>query len=234
LAYHSGGLDFCGLLKEVEKISGIEWIRFVTAHPKDFSEPVIETLANLKKFCPCLHLPLQSGSNRILALMRRHYTKEEFLKKIKLTRALIPEVSFTTDLMVGFPTETDEDFSETLTMVEEIRFDFAYMFQYSPRPQTAALKIKPEVDPKVAHSRLEQLIKVQSRITKENTERLIGKEFLAMVEGSKGSQTLARTKTNKIVVLDNGEPQAEGEIIKVKIIGVRGWTLVGEEKKEAK
>ncbi|MEO0094086.1 MAG: tRNA (N6-isopentenyl adenosine(37)-C2)-methylthiotransferase MiaB [candidate division WOR-3 bacterium] len=225
LAYHYNGMDFGGLLKEVEKIPGVEWLRFITAHPKDFSKEVITTLAGIKKFCPCIHLPLQSGSNRILALMNRRYTKEEYLERIELARQYIPEVVFTTDIMVGFPTETEDDFNQTKEMLEKIRFDFAYMFQYSPRPQTQALTIKPEVDFATGRRRLAKLIALQSQITKENNQKLIGQELEVMVEKHQTDQSLARTKSNKVVVLDRLEPI--GAILKVKIIGMRGWTLVG-------
>lgn len=230
LAYRHNGLCFCDLIKEVASIPQIERIRFITAHPKDFSPRVIETLATIKKVCPNIHLPLQSGSNRILGLMNRHYTKEEYLAKIKLARQYIPDVVFTTDLMVGFPTETEADFEETLAAVTEIRFDFAYMFKYSPRPGTTALKLAPEVDASVAQKRLEQLIRLQTKITKENNQVLIGKEFEVLVESLKehngGKQAIGRTKTNKIVVLDRTLPI--GEIVWVKVIGISGWTLKGE------
>ena len=198
-------------------------------------------MAGMKKFCPGIHLPLQSGSNRILQLMNRRYTREEYLAKIELARQRIPDVSFTTDIMVGFPTETEEDFMATLDMVQRIRFDFAYMFQYSPRPQTKALTIKPEIDKQIGHRRLDKLIAIQNQITKENNQALIGKEFEVMIEGLKhdtalppdsgltrGSirQAVARTKTNKLVVIDKILPL--GETMKVKIMAIRGWTPIGE------
>jgi len=230
LAYQKNGLDFCELIKLVQRIPDIERIRFITAHPKDFNQRVIDTLANLKKFCQGIHLPLQSGSNQVLEMMNRRYSREEYLQKIELTRKLIPDVVFTTDIMVGFPTETEEDFAATLDMVQRIRFDFAYMFQYSPRPQTKAINIKPVVDPKIAHKRLEHLIEFQNQITKENNQALINKELEVMIEAHNGKQSIARTRTNKIVIIDKIKPI--GEITIAKVIDIRGWTPIGEIKNE--
>lgn len=226
LAYKNNGLDFCELIRRVDQISNIKRIRFITAHPKDFNERVIDTLVGLEKFCVGIHLPIQSGSNRILQLMNRYYKCEEYLEKIELARQRIKDVSFTTDILVGFPTETEEDFTATLDMVKRIRFDFAYMFQYSPRPQTKALTIKPEVDKKTAHQRLDRLIVIQNQITKENNQALIKKKLEIMIESHNGEQSIARTKTNKIVVVNRIEPI--GKIISVKIIEIRGWTPIGE------
>lgn len=229
-AYQKDGLDFCGLIKLVEKITNIERIRFITAHPKDFNDRVINTLASSTKFCPGIHLPLQSGSNRILGMMNRRYNREAYLKKIELARKLIPDISLTTDIMVGFPTETEEDFLATIEMVEKIRFDFAYMFQYSPRPKTKASTIKHDVRADIAHQRLERLIKIQNQITKENNQALINKEIEVMIETHNGKQSVARTKTNKIVIIDKMVPI--GEILMIKIISLRGWTPIGEIKNE--
>jgi tRNA-2-methylthio-N6-dimethylallyladenosine synthase len=229
LAYQNNGLDFCDLIKLVQGIPNIERIHFITAHPKDFNEKVIETLANLRKFCQGIHLPLQSGSNRILEMMNRRYSREEYIEKIELARKLIADVSFTTDIMVGFPTETEEDFLATLDLMQRIRFDFAYMFQYSPRPQTKAINIKPIVEPKIGHKRLERLIEIQNQITKENNQALINKDFEIMIEGHNSIQSIARTRTNKIVIIDKIEPI--GRISKAKVIDIRGWTPIGEIKK---
>jgi tRNA-2-methylthio-N6-dimethylallyladenosine synthase len=230
LAYNNNDSDFCELMRRVDQMANIKRIRFITAHPKDFNEPVIETLAGLKKFCPGIHLPLQSGSKRILRLMNRGYTPVEYLEKIEMARQRIKNVSFTTDILVGFPTETEEDFNATLDLVQRIRFDFAYMFQYSPRPHTKALTIKPEVDKQTAHQRLDKLIAIQNQITKENNQALIGEEFEVMIESLKYGgalpQAVTRTKTNKVVIIDKILPI--GEIMKVKIIDIRGWTPIGE------
>jgi tRNA-2-methylthio-N6-dimethylallyladenosine synthase len=229
LAYNNG-VDFCGLIKLIDQMTNVKRIRFITAHPQDFNEPVIDTLADIKKFCPGIHLPLQSGSKRILQLMNRGYTPEEYRAKIEMARQRIKDVSLTTDIMVGFPTETEEDFNATLEMVKRIRFDFAYMFQYSPRPRTKALTIKPEVDKQIAHRRLEKLIAIQNQITKENNQALIGQELEVMVECLKHDRTppqaVARTRTNKVVIIDKILPI--GEIVKVKITDIRGWTPIGE------
>jgi len=229
LAYNNG-IDFCELIKQVDQMANIKRIRFITAHPKDFNERVIDALAGLNKFCPGIHLPLQSGSKRILQLMNRGYTPEEYLEKIEMARQRIKGVSFTTDILVGFPTETEEDFNATLDLVQRIRFDFAYMFQYSPRPHTKALTIKPEVDKQTAHQRLDKLIAIQNQITKEKNQALIGEEFEVMIESLKQDgilpQAVCRTKTNKVVIIDKMLPV--GEIRKVKIVDIRGWTPIGE------
>ncbi|MCX7785955.1 MAG: tRNA (N6-isopentenyl adenosine(37)-C2)-methylthiotransferase MiaB [candidate division WOR-3 bacterium] len=218
-------LDFLDLLKTVDEIEGYERLRFVTSHPKDLTPKHFEVLASLKKFCPHIHLPMQSGSNRILKLMNRQYTIEEYFEKISMGRKIIPEISFTTDVMVGFPTETESDFMETLNAVKELRFDYAYMFKYSERPQTKANEIYPKVDKQIAQQRLTKLIELQNKITEEKTNEMLGKVVEVLVEAKIGNQAKARTKTNKVVLIN--EPLEIGKIYQCKIISVEGWTPIG-------
>ncbi len=228
LAYHYQDKRFVDLLVRVGEINGIKRVRFLTSHPRDLNEEVIRTMKELPKVCPQIHLPLQSGSNRILELMNRGYTREEYLKKIDLLRSNIPDISLTTDIIVGFPTETEADFALTLDAVKSICFDFAYMFRFSPRHQTKAAELEPKVPVSVASRRLSQLIKVQNQITREQSQKMVGRVYEVLVEKSspRGEGTIARTPQGKVVVLDKKLPP--GSLIQVKIIGIKGWTPIGE------
>ncbi|MCX8015538.1 MAG: radical SAM protein, partial [candidate division WOR-3 bacterium] len=182
--------------------------------------------SSLKKFCPHIHLPLQSGSNRILQLMNRHYTKEEYIAKIELAKKLMPEISFTTDVMVGFPTETEQDFNETYEVMQRLQFDYAYMFKYSERPQTKALELQPKVDKKTSQYRLEKLIELQNEITRQKSQQYLNKIVEVLIEANIGKQSLGRTKNNKVVIIN--EVVDVGKIYQCQIIAVSGWTPIGK------
>lgn len=226
LAWHEKGLTFLELIKIVNDISGYERLRFITSHPKDITNRHFELLASLDKFCPHIHLPLQSGSNRILKLMNRGYTKEEYIEKVEQARQIIPDISFTTDVMVGFPTETDQDYDETLDVIKKLRFDFAYMFKYSERPFTKACDIFPKVDVEIAKMRLIKLIELQNKITEEKSKELLHKNLEVLVESKNGKQSFARSRTNKQIIIK--EPTILGETYICKITNVVGWTPIGE------
>ncbi len=231
LGYQSNGLTFLDILKELNKIDGLKRIRFLTSHPKDLSFSLIEEMALLisqGKLCPEFHLPLQSGSNRILSLMNRGYTKEEYLKKINHLRSFLPDVAITTDLMVGFPSEEEDDFQETMAMVENIRFDFAYMFKYSERPFTRANSLQPKVKEEIKGRRLSHLIEVQNRITKERNEEMRGKVFPVLIEDKIAGEFRGKTPQGKMVVIKDGGEKILGEIYPVKIVGLNGWTPIGQ------
>lgn len=238
LAYKDGERDFLTLLKELHSLEGLLRIRFLTSHPKDLSFPLIEELARLVKegkVCPEFHLPLQSGSDKILSLMGRRYTQKEYREKINYLRQLLPDCALTTDLMVGFPGEEEEDFQETLKMVEEIRFDFAYMFKYSERPFTKAKEIEPKVSEKEKQERLSQLISLQNQITKEKNEEMIGKIFPVLIEGIKEDGAFGKTPQGKLVIIPSlSQEGRKGEIYQIKIEKLEGWTPIGTLFKEEK
>ncbi len=227
LAYQDNTTDFCQLLERVCAIDSIERVRFLTSHPRDLDERVVRTMASLPKVCLQLHLPLQSGSNRILKLMNRGYTAEEYLMKVAMVRSRMPEVSLTTDVIVAFPTETEKEFEATLNCIQEVRFDYAYMFRFSPRARTSAAEFKPMVPAAVASERLSRLIAVQNRITKESNLAMVGREYELLIErkSPRGNGSLGRTPQGKVVIID--QPVNNGSLIKVKIIGISGWTPLG-------
>ncbi len=230
LVYNDEGVNFIELVEQVEAIPGIERIRFITSHPRDLNLDLLERLSRLKKFCPALHLPLQSGSNRILELMNRGYTKEHYLRLIQAARELIADVSITTDFIVGFPSETDEDFNETLEVVDRVGFDFAYMFKYSPREGTEAAAMENDVPEPLKQQRLSRLLERQNRITKHRNQELLGTTVSVLIE-SKNRRDLTfigRTKNNKIVVIK--EPVQIGQTVSAEITALDGWTLIGEVK----
>lgn len=225
LAWQENDLSFLDLLKAINDLDGFERLRFITSHPKDLTLKHYEVFASLDKFCPHIHLPLQSGSNRILQLMNRGYTKEQYIKKIEIGRKIIPEISFTTDVMVGFPTETEQDFNETLEVIKQLQYDYAYMFKYSERPSTKAFDIEPKVDAKLSQERLTKLIETQNQITEQKSKDLSAKILEVLIEKRNGKQSFARTKTNKVVIIE--EPVEIGTIYQCKIIKVAGWTPIG-------
>lgn len=226
LAWREGDRDFVGLLEAVAKLPGLLRLRFLTSHPKDFSERIARAMAAIPAVCPDLHLPAQSGSDRILALMNRGYTRAEYLARTAAARELLPGLGLSTDLMVGFPGESDEDFADTLDLARQVRFDAAYMFRYSVRRGTAAAGMGPKVSEAVAGGRLARLIELQNRVTREKNRALVGTEVELLVEApaSRGHGMLGRTRSNRTVVIDS--PAAVGETLVVEVTGTRGWTPV--------
>ena len=195
---------FADLLRRVGEVDGIRRIRFTSPHPKDIKEDVIAAMAETPAVCEQLHLPLQSGSPRILRAMQRGYTPERFLEKLRAAEAAIPGLATSTDVIVGFPGETESDFADTLHVVEEARFDGAFMFIYSPRPGTAAAGMDGHVDPAVASERFSRLAELQRRISLEKNEDLIDRTLEVLLEGpSKKDPDMAtaRTRTNKVLHL---------------------------------
>ena len=175
-------MTFAELLKEIEQIDGLERIRFMTSHPKDLSDDLIEVMANSKKICPHLHLPLQSGSSRILKAMNRRYDKEKYLALAKKIRERMPDIALTTDIIVGFPGETEEDFQETLDVVRQVRYDSAFTFIYSKRTGTPAAVMEDQIPEDVVKDRFDRLLKEVQTISKEMAERFTGNEETVLVE----------------------------------------------------
>ena len=222
--------DFAELLAMVDKVEGIERVRFMTSHPKDLSDKVIETMAQGKHLCEHIHLPVQHGSSKILKAMNRVYTAEAYKDLVKRIRAAMPEVSLTTDLIVGFPGETEEDFEELLTFLKEIRYDAAYTFIYSKRSGTPAAEMAEQVPEDVKKARLQKLMEVQNEISLEINKSLQGKTLEVMVEGpSKNDETvwMGHTRSNKIVLFPHGA-EKEGDFVQVKITSPQTWVLKGE------
>lgn len=222
--------DFADLLAMVDKVEGIERVRFMTSHPKDLSDKVIAAIRDGKHLCEHIHLPVQYGSNKILKAMNRVYTVEAYRDLVRRIREALPEVSLTTDLIVGFPGETEEDFQELLAFLKEIRYDAAYTFIYSKRSGTPAAEMEDQVPEDVKKARLQQLMEVQNEISLEINQALQDKILEVMVEGpSKNDDTvwMGHTRTNKIVLFPHGE-EKEGDFVNVKITNPQTWVLKGE------
>ncbi|MEE0699401.1 MAG: tRNA (N6-isopentenyl adenosine(37)-C2)-methylthiotransferase MiaB [Bacilli bacterium] len=217
------------LLKDVAK-TGIDRVRFVTSHPWDFTDNMIDVIAKYDSICNYIHLPVQSGSSKILKLMGRKYTKESYLKLYHKIRQRIPNGSVTTDIIVGFPGETDEDFLETLSLVKECKFDSAFTFIYSPREGTPAAKMKDDVTLKVKEDRLHQLNEVINEYALEINKGLVGKTMEVLIEGvsEKDENMVAGyTDTMKLVNV-KADKSCIGKIIKVRITDAKTWSLDGE------
>ena len=223
--------DFADLLQMVDKVRGIERVRYMTSHPKDLSDKVIGTIKNSEHICEHFHLPVQYGSNKILKAMNRVYTVEQYRELVKKIRAAIPAASITTDLIVGFPGETEEDFADMLSFLREIRYDAAYTFLYSKRSGTPAAVMEQQVDEACKKERLHKLMEVQNQISLENNEKLQGQSVEVMVEGpsrTDASVWTGRTRTNKIVLWDRGDWEKEGDLIQIRITHPQTWVLKGE------
>ena len=230
-SYNFEGLNFAGLLENLaQSIPGIR-IRFTTSHPKDMSEETIIVISKYPNLCKHIHLPVQSGSSRILKLMNRKYTREWYLERIALIRKHIPECGISTDMFTGFHSETEEDHNETLSLMREVGYDSAFMFKYSERKGTYASKNLPDdVPEEVKLRRLQEMIDLQMELSLESNKRDIGKEFEVLVEGySKRSreQLSGRTSQNKVVLFDN-KGQKVGDLVRVKIKDASAITLFGD------
>jgi tRNA-2-methylthio-N6-dimethylallyladenosine synthase len=228
LAYRDGGKRFPKLLAAVASALPQVRIRFLTSHPRDLDSSLLDTMRRLPSVCPSLHLPVQSGSNPIMERMNRGYTREDYLAKVALCRKALPEVALTTDVLVGFPSETEADFKATLDLIEEVRFDFAYMFRFSMRPGTRAAEFEPKVSEADAGRRLSRLIEVQNRITAERNRDMLNKTFELLIEGPspRDSGWLGRTVTNKVVIVKGS--CASGDLVRCRVTRIKGWTPVAE------
>jgi tRNA-2-methylthio-N6-dimethylallyladenosine synthase len=220
---------FADLLRKVGRVEGIERIRYTSPHPKDFREDVALAMAETPAVCEQIHFPLQSGSDRILAAMHRGYTGARFLEKLAMMRSIVPNLAASTDVIVGFPGETDEDFEQTLAVMAQARFDNAYMFQFSPRPGTPAADMPGHVDPSIVAERFMRLTDLQDQISYENNQKQVGLKEGVMVEGpSRKNADVATTRTrgNRIVHV-NGEWEP-GSFLDVRITRAAAHHLEGE------
>lgn len=222
--------DFADLLAAAAKVDPAMRIRFTTSHPQDISDKLLNTIAEYPNLCSYIHLPVQSGSNRILELMNRTYTVEHYLNIIEKAKKIIPGVSFSTDIISGFPTETWEDHLATIEVIKKVRYDGAYMFKYSPREGTKAYRMNDDVPEDVKSKRLQEIIDIQQQISYEKNQELIGKEEIILIEGfSKKSDEFfsGRTDTNKVVIVPINEKIKVGQYIKVCINKATSGTLFG-------
>ena len=224
------GHDFADILAMVNEIDGIERIRFMTSHPKDLSDRLIDAMAKLDKVCKHIHLPVQSGSNRILRLMNRNYTREKYTELVRRLREKVENVEITTDIIVGFPSETDEDFMETVSLVEEIGYAAAYTFMYSPRPGTRAAVMDEQVSEQVKKERLHKLNSVCAELLKEQNKHYIGKTGEVLVEGcdEKQNTTVFGKLSNFKMVYFDGSPELVGKKVNVRITDTQNNSLIGE------
>ena len=222
--------DFADLLQEVDQIPGLYRVRFITSHPKDLSDKLIETIAQGKHLCEHIHLPIQAGSNSILRSMNRQYTREYYLSRVAHIRELIPNVSLTTDFIVGFPGESEEDFAQTLDVVLQVQYSQAFTFLYSKRSGTPAAVMPNQIALDVKKKRLQELMNLQTQASLEWRERMVGKTYEVLVESSSKTnpeRLTGRTRGNELVVF-NGDSELSGQLINVQIVEAGSWTLVGE------
>ncbi len=222
-------VTFANLLREVAKVEGIARIRFMTSHPKDLSEDLMDVFAETEKLCPHLHLPLQSGSSRLLEKMNRHYDKAHYLSLVQKLRARKPDISLTTDIIVGFPGETEEDFLETLDVVEQVRYDSAFTFLYSKRNGTPAASFPDQIEEPVAKERFQRLLSAVQRIAAERAERFAGKTLPILVEeqNQQDPSLVTGRLANNAVVHFPGDVSLIGQIVPVKLDECKGFYYVG-------
>lgn len=223
-------VSFARLLKDINSVDGLKRIRYLTSHPRDFALGLIQTISMLDKVCPHFHLPLQSGSNQILHNMNRGYTREHYLELVEAVRQSVPGASITTDIIVGFPGETEKDFLGTLDIMKEVRFDSAFTFIYSARSGTPAAKMSNQIPLAEKKRRLQQLMQIQNEISLELNQHLKGQIVEVLVDGVSKKDTSileSRTDTNK-TVLFSGQPELIGKLVKVKITVPQTWVLKGE------
>ncbi|MBR6584380.1 MAG: tRNA (N6-isopentenyl adenosine(37)-C2)-methylthiotransferase MiaB, partial [Firmicutes bacterium] len=222
--------DFADLIYQINDIEGLERIRFMTSHPKDLSDKLIQAYRDCKKLCHYFHLPVQAGSSKVLKEMNRRYTREAYLELVRKLREVDPDIAISTDIIVGFPGETDEEFEETLTLCEEVRYDSAFTFLYSIRKGTPAAKYENQVPEDIKHERFNRLVDAINRISAEKNAEYVGRIEKVLVDGPSktNSKTYGgRTETFKLVNF-KGSPEMIGQIVDVKIIASNTFSLEGE------
>lgn len=227
---YQGVNSFATLLRAINKIDGIERIRFISPHPKDFTDDVIEAIADCEKVCKLVHLPLQSGNTKVLKEMNRKYTKEQYLNLVEKMKNKIPNLTLSTDIIVGFPGETDEEFEDTLEVVEKVKFEQVYMFIYSRRVGTPGDKMQNQIPEDIKHKRFDKLKALVESQIEENNKKYIGTTQKILVEGeSKNNSNMlsGRTESNKVVIFE-GSKELIDKIINIKIISQHMWYLKGE------
>jgi tRNA-2-methylthio-N6-dimethylallyladenosine synthase len=224
-----GKSPFVQLLEAVNEIDGLERLRFTSPHPIGFRDDLIEAISRLPKLAEHVHLPLQSGSNKILKAMHRGYTAEKYVDLVRRIRHAREGISITTDIIVGFPGETEEDYKQTRDLVEEIQFDNAFVFRYSPRRDTPAAELPDQIDEHIKEQRNQDLLRVVNEATRRSGQRLVGRSVEVLCEGpskTNSARLMGRTRTNKIVVFEGGE-KLIGEIVDVHVQHANGFSLYG-------
>lgn len=222
--------DFADLLKDINKIEGLKRVRYMTSHPRDFNEKLTKVISESEKVCKHFHLPVQAGSDTVLKRMNRGYTHEQYLNLVKQIREYNPDAALTTDIIVGFPGESEEDFQKTIELVKKVRYDSAYTFIYSPRKGTPAAKFKDQIPLDVQKDRLHRLNEVINDISKSINEEYLDKTYNVLVEGlSKNNDEMlsGKTESNKTVIF-SGSEELIGKIIPVKVTESQTWILKGE------
>lgn len=220
-------MSFSALLRELNDVEGLERIRFMTSHPRDMGPDLIQALAEFDKVCEHLHLPIQAGSSNLLRRMNRGYTRDYYLNLVKQVRKAVPGISLTTDIIVGFPGETDEDFAETMSLMREVAFDSAFTFIYSPREGTPAARLPNQIPEEVKKERIYQLIELQNSICSIHMERLVGTTQEVLVDGKSASGLVGRTRTNRQVYF-SGTEELIGSLVSVQITESSTWSLTGQ------
>lgn len=223
-----GGKRFSHLLDRVASLPGLKWLRFMTSYPTDFTVDVCEVMAAHPNICPSINLPIQAGSNRILRAMNRRYTYDEYAQTVDLIRRHLPQVGLTSDLIVGFPGETEEEFQESITAIRQFEFDLVHTAAYSPRQGTPAARMKNQIPEQEKNRRLRLINQVQAEVAGKINQRLIGQQFEILVDGPapKGDWLQGRTQTDKVVLL-KGSRDLEGHFVTVRIEDSNNWSLKG-------
>ncbi len=223
-------IDFPALLQLVDKVEGLERIRFITSHPKDFSEKLVHTIADSEKICKYVHLPIQSGSNRILELMNRGYNFDDYMRKIDYAKKIIPDIGFSSDFIIGFPTETDADFEDTIKAMKYVGYDHVFAFKYSPRPYTKAIEMEDDVTDDVKSRRLQKLFEIKDEIIDKNLSMLIGTYTDVLVNGKSKMDKNVFTGCNiyqRNINFISDREVSNGEIVRVRISEAKRNSLFG-------
>ncbi len=226
------GNNFAALIRALDEVEGLERIRFMTSHPKDLSDELIACFGDCKKLCHNIHLPVQSGSDEVLRRMNRHYNRERYMEIVKKLRATCPDLSISTDIIVGFPGETEEDFLDTLSLVREVEYDSAFTFIYSPRVGTPAAKYDDQIPENIKHERFDRLVEEVNRCSAKKNSEYLGKIVTVMVDGPSKNDAGAwsgRTDTFKLVNFTSEELLTEGQMVSVRITETKTFSLDGEK-----
>lgn len=224
-SYNDGEYNFLKLLDKLSDIDGDYWIKFMTSHPKDLSDDVIRLIAEKPRLAKYIHLPLQSGSDRILSLMNRKYDIASYLRKIDLARSLMPTVGLSSDIIVGFPTETEEDYLQTENAVKRVRYNNLFTFIYSKRTGTPAATMEGQVDEEIKKERIARLIEVQAKIASDNASECIGNTYRVLCDGKEGDKYTGKTSEDRVIVFSNG---TIGKFTNVKVISSKNSKLYGK------
>ena len=226
------GNNFAALIRSLDEVEGLERIRFMTSHPKDLSDELIACFGDCKKLCHNIHLPVQSGSDEVLRRMNRHYNRQRYMEIVEKLRAPCPDLSISTDIIVGFPGETEEDFLDTLSLVREVEYDSAFTFIYSPRVGTPAAKYDDQIPEKIKHDRFDRLVEDGNRCSAKKNSEYLGRIVTVLVDGPSKNDTGAwsgRTDTFKLVNFTSEEPLTEGQMVSVRITETKTFSLDGEK-----